>query len=323
MPELALREFFPDTTPLIYGCMGLGGGWNQSVSTAADIKKAQEVIETCLEKGINTFDLADIYSLGKAEGVVGEVLKSSPNLRDKMLIQSKVGIKLGPNVEVKQYDLSASYITKAVEDSLNRLGLEQLDILFLHRPDPLMDLDETAAALTKMRSQGKFKHLAVSNMHAGQIAWIQSALDFPIVANQLELSLAHADFVEEGITANMKESCQSGFPRGTLEYCEQQSVQIQAWGALAQGSYTGNTPDNPSEAQLATIKLVKQLATRYSTNANAIVLAWLMKHPVGIQPVLGSTNIERIIECSQAPKIELSRDDWYLLFEASRGQEVP
>ncbi|GBL05019.1 aldo/keto reductase family oxidoreductase [Glaciecola sp. KUL10] len=323
MSDLAINEYFPESSQLVYGCMGLGGGWNPNGYEAKDVKQAQEIIETCLAKGINTFDLADIYTFGKAESVVGEVLKQQPSLRNKMIIQSKVGIKLTPTHDVKSYDLSPVWIKSALEASLKRLQVEQLDVLFLHRPDPLMDLDDTAEMLTNLQKQGKFKHLAVSNMHAAQIAWIQSAIDFPIIANQIEMSLAHADFVEESITTNMKEGCNSGFPRGTLEFCEQQSVQLQAWGCLAQGMYSGNLPDNPSQAQLATEKLLKQMSNRYSSNPNAILLSWLMKHPIGIQPVIGSTNIDRIIQCTHANKVELSREDWYLLFETARGQEVP
>jgi len=323
MSDLPLHEHFPDASDIVYGCMGLGGGWNQNPATAQDVKQAEEIIDVCLSKGINTFDLADIYTFGKAEEVFGKALKNNSTLKDKIVIQSKVGIKLPPVHDVKQYDLSPAWIKSALEGSLKRLGLEQLDVLFLHRPDPLMDLDDTAAALSNLHKQGKFKHLAVSNMHAGQIAWIQSAIDFPIIANQLELSLAHSDFVEETITTNMKLGCSSGFPRGTLEFCEQQSIQIQAWGSLAQGMYSGNATSEQTPVQAATTKLVKQLANRYSSNENAVLLAWLMKHPVGIQPVIGTTNIARIAQCAGAGKVSLSREDWYLLFETARGQEVP
>ena len=323
MTELPIHDYYPQASQLIYGCMHMGGGWNNNPVSDSDVHAAQEIIETCLANKINTFDLADIYTYGKAEEAFGKVLKNSPSLRKQMVLQTKVGIKLTPEHEVKQYDLSPEWVTKAVNNSLKRLQSENVDILFLHRPDPLMDLDDTAEALTKLHKQGKFTHLAVSNMHAAQIAWLQSAISVPFVANQLQMSLEHADFVEETITTNMKEGCDSGFPRGTLEFCEQQNMQIQAWSALALGKYSGNLGENPTEADIATSKLVGQLANRYSSNANAVVLAWLMKHPLNIQPVVGSTNVKRIIECAKAPKLELSRDDWYLLFEKARGNEVP
>jgi predicted oxidoreductase len=323
MTELPIHDYYPQASQLVYGCMGLGGGWNDAPAKEQDVRQAQEIIETCLENKINVFDLADIYTFGKAEEVFGKVLKETPSLRKNMVLQTKVGIKLTPVHEVKQYDLSPEWVTTALNNSLKRLNSTNVDILFLHRPDPLMDLDDTAEALQKLHNQGKFSHLAVSNMHAGQIAWLQSAISVPIIANQLQMSLQHADFVEESITSNMKEGCNSGFPRGTLEFCEQQNLQLQAWSPLAQGLYTGNPSSAPTSSELATTKLVSQLANRYSSNPNAIVLAWLLKHPLNIQPVVGTTAISRIIDCAQAPKVNLSRDDWYLLFETARGQEVP
>ncbi len=323
MTELPIHDYYPQASQLVYGCMGLGGGWTDAPANEQDTRQAQHIIETCLENKVNVFDLADIYTFGKAEEVFGKVLKASPELRKNMIVQTKVGIKLTPVHDVKQYDLSPEWITTALNSSLKRLQSENVDILFLHRPDPLMDLDDTAEALQKLHKQGKFSHLAVSNMHAGQIAWLQSAVSFPIIANQLQMSLQHADFIEETITTNMKEGCNSGFPRGTLEFCEQQNIQIQAWSPLARGIYTGNPSSAPDANELATTKLIAQLANRYSSNTNAIVLSWLLKHPINIQPVVGTTNIARIIECAKAPIVSLSRDDWYLLFETARGHEIP
>jgi predicted oxidoreductase len=323
MTEIPINDYYPHASQLVYGCMGLGGGWNDTPAKEKDVKQAQQIIETCLENKINTFDLADIYTFGKAEEVFGQVLKATPSLRKNILLQTKVGIKLTPTHEVKQYDLSPEWITSALNSSLQRLNSENVDILFLHRPDPLMDLDDSVVALERLHKQGKFSHLAVSNMHAGQIAWLQSAISFPIIANQLQMSLQHADFVEESITTNMKDGCNSGFPRGTMEFCEQQNIQLQAWSPLAKGLFTGNPRDKPSLTELATTKLLTQLGNRYSSNPNAILLAWLLKHPVNIQPVIGTTNMNRIVECAQASKVNLSREDWYLLLQTARGQEVP
>jgi predicted oxidoreductase len=322
MTEIPIHDYYPQASQIVYGCMGLGG-WNNNLVAEQDVAQTQKIIETCLENKINVFDLADVYTNGKAEEVFGQVLKSKPSLRKNIVLQTKVGVKLSPVHEVNQYDLSPQWITTALNNSLKRLQSENVDILFLHRPDPLMDLDDTAEAIEKLHKQGKFSHLAVSNMHAGQIAWLQSAISVPIIANQLQMSLQHADFIEETITTNMKEGCQSGFPRGTLEFCEQQNMQLQAWAPLAKGIYTGNPSENPSAEELATTKLISQLANRYSSNPSAILLAWLLKHPVNIQPVIGTTNLSRIAECTKASKVELSRDDWYLLFETARGQKVP
>jgi predicted oxidoreductase len=196
----------------------------------------------------------------------------------------------------------------------------------LHRPDPLMQLEETANALMKLHEQGKFEYLAVSNMHAGQIAYLQSAIEVPIIANQLEMSLASYDFVEDAITVNMPINAHNGFPRGTLEYCQQAGVQLQAWGPMAQGRFgqdqaSGNT--NATPATKATATIVQQLANEYGVDTNAIVLAWLMRHPANIQPVLGTTNCDRLASAQKAIDIQLSREHWYSLFESIRGQRVP
>jgi len=319
---LPIHQYFPEASQLILGTMHLGGGWNSNLVSGQDIDQAFDLVSKAVECGINMIDLADIYTFGKSEQTLGELFKRERSLRHHLILQSKVGIKLPPAFKVKQYDLSGDWITESVNASIKRLHDNNLDILFLHRPDPLMQLDETAKALTKLHEQGKFDYLAVSNMHAGQMAWLQSALNIPIIANQLEMSLLAADFVEDGITTNMPQNAQNGFPRGTLEYCYQTGVQLQAWGAMAQGLYAGTEAHADSKVN-ATRAVVAQLAKEYSVDANAIVLSWLMQHPSNIQPVLGTSNAERLAKASKAIHVKLKREQWYSLFEASRGHEIP
>jgi predicted oxidoreductase len=319
---LPINHYFPDASRLILGCMNLGGGWNDKPLQSKDINQALNIVSAALELGVNVIDLADIYTYGKAEQALGELFKRERSLRKHLILQSKVGVKLSPNSDNCQYDLSGDWISESVNASIRRLNDNKLDILFLHRPDPLMQLDETAKALSKLHEQGKFDYLAVSNMHAGQIAFLQSAIEVPIIANQLEMSLAAYDFVEDAITVNMPINANNGFPRGTLEYCQQSGVQIQAWGAMAQGRFANELASN-SDATNATAKLVQQLATEYSVDSNAIVLAWLMRHPANIQPVLGTTNVERLRGAQKALDIQLSREHWYALFETIRGQRIP
>ena len=158
-------------------------------------------------------------------------------------------------------------------------------------------------------------------MHGHQINYLQSALSTPIVANQLEMSLGFRDWLEDGITSNSAANRNIGYAPGTLEYCMMNNVQLQAWGSLAQGKYTGAKTKTNSDA--ATAELVAQLASEYQTTPEAIVLAWLMRHPANIAPVLGSTNIERIKSSHKAVDVHLSREHWYKLFEVARGQEMP
>ena len=319
---LPIHQYFPEASRLILGTMHLGGGWNQTPVSGADIDQAFDLVTTAIENGINMIDMADIYTYGKSEKTIGELFKRERSLRHHLILQSKIGIKLPPTFAVKQYDLSGKWVTEAVNASVKRLHDNNLDILFLHRPDPLMHLDETANALMKLHEQGKFEYLAVSNMHAGQIAWLQSAINVPIIANQLEMSLSSSDFVEDNMTTNTQANAQNGFPRGTIEYCYQAGIQLQAWGAMAQGLYESNhAVDEPSTQ--ATRELVAEYAKLYNVDANAIVLAWLLHHPSNIQPVIGTTNSERLAQVCRSTNVELTREQWYLLLETKRGQEVP
>ncbi|MFT4652443.1 MAG: putative oxidoreductase [Kangiellaceae bacterium] len=324
--KLPINDYYPEASRLILGCMNLGGGWNDNPVAGKDIDQAFDLVTKALEIGINVIDLADIYTFGKAEKTIGELFKRERSLRHHLILQSKVGVKLTPSFDICHYDLSGDWITETVNASIKRLHDNNLDILFLHRPDPLMQLEETANALMKLHEQGKFEYLAVSNMHAGQIAYLQSAIEVPIIANQLEMSLASYDFVEDAITVNMPINAHNGFPRGTLEYCQQAGVQLQAWGPMAQGRFgqdqaSGNT--NATPATKATATIVQQLANEYGVDTNAIVLAWLMRHPANIQPVLGTTNCDRLASAQKAIDIQLSREHWYSLFESIRGQRVP
>lgn len=316
-----MQTYFPSASKLVYGCMGLGGGWDSNPVAADHVRQARELIETALELGITVFDHADIYTLGKAESVFGQVLRDAPHLRQSMIIQSKCAIRFEDAHGPKRYDFSADWITRSVEGSLARLGIEQLDALLLHRPDPLMQLDEVAHTLTRLQSEGKINHVGVSNMHGHQLAFLQSALQTPLIANQLEMSLGFRDWVEDGITTHSTQNRAMGYAQGTLEYCMQHDVQLQAWGSLAQGRYTG--ADTTTDADVATKALVAQLASDYATSPEAIVIAWLLRHPANIQPVLGTTSPTRLAACHQAIDVKLSREHWYQLLESARGEAVP
>ena len=316
-----LSHYFPNASRLVYGCMGLGGDWDSSPVTREHYTQTRDIIETALENNITVFDHADIYTLTKAEQVFGQVLKDAPSLKDKMILQSKCAIRFEDEAGPKRYDFSAKWITESVDGILSRLGIEQLDILLLHRPDPLIELSEVAQTIHDLQASGKIKHLGVSNMHGHQIAFLQSALDTPIVANQLEMSLAFRDWVEDGITTNSAHNRNMGYAPGTIEHCMLNKVQLQAWGSLAQGRYTGGKAE--FEEDVATAALVTKLAAEYGVSPEAIVLGWLMRHPAGIQPLIGTTNLQRIRQCTEATNVTLSREHWYALLESARGSDVP
>lgn len=313
-----LSNYFPQASKIIFGCMGLGGNWDHQPYTKDDLTLAATAVERALESGITIFDHADIYTHGNAEKVFAELLKAHPDWRENMIIQSKCGIRFEDNQGPKRYDFSPEWIAASVDGILSRLNIEQIDVLLLHRPDPLAELPLVAECLECLHQQGKFRFIGVSNMHRHQIDALSKLLPFPIIANQLEMSLDQRDWLEDGICTNSQFNRNNSYATGTLEYCQQNNIQIQAWAPLAQGKYSGN-----GDTGCATTKLVKTLAADYGVSPEAIVLGWLMRHPAGIQPVIGTTNPARIAACAEAMQVSLSREHWYQLLEAARGQEIP
>lgn len=216
----------------------------------------------------------------------------------------------------------ATVIRQRVEESLTRLRTDVIDVLLLHRPDPLADPAEIAEALSALHRQGLVRQFGVSNMGAAQIAHLQRHLDVPLVANQLEMSLGRRGWVEAGVLVNTPAAATNGFPLGTLEHCVANGIHLQSWGSLAQGRYTGR---QETPAEHATAQLVSTLARQKDTTPETIVLWWLQRHPARIAPVIGSTRPDRILACRDAVrrKPELSHDEWYALWVAARGAALP
>ncbi|WP_133405466.1 aldo/keto reductase [Parashewanella tropica] len=316
--KLPLKQYFPHVSNFAIGCMGFGGAWEASSYNTEDRRLMHNALDTCLDLGINFFDHADIYKQGRTESVFGEILKSSSIPREDLIIQSKCGIRLADEHSVGRYDFSKNWIVESVEASLSRLGTDYLDILLLHRPDPLMEIEQVAEAINTLLSAGKIHHLGVSNMHSYQVDFLQHQLNIPIVINQLEMSLANCEWVNEGLTAGMNEA--GRFSPGIIEYSQLNNIQLQAWGCLAQGRFTR---DLSSQTDCQIRARVFELASEYQVSPEAIVLAWLMRHPAAIQPVLGTTNPDRIKACVQAQTITLTREHWYELLTLVRGKPVP
>ncbi|MFF3287010.1 aldo/keto reductase family oxidoreductase [Streptomyces sp. NPDC003023] len=309
-------------TRLLYGCMGLGGSWDSTPYGAPDIAAAEAAVEAALDCGITTFDHADIYRHGKAEAVFGEVLSRAPGLRDRIVLQTKCGIRLADGDRPGMYDLRGESIVRRVEESLGRLGTDHVDVLLLHRPDPLADPEDIAGALTSLHRQGLVRGFGVSNMGAAQISLLQSFLDLPLAANQLEMSLHRRDWLESAVLVNTPEAASVGFPFGTVEHCRANGIRLQAWGALAQGRFTGR---QETPAQDATARLVASLAAAKDTTPETILLWWLQRHPARIAPVVGSARPERIRACGDAAlrEPELTHEEWYRLWITARGAALP
>lgn len=307
---------------VIYGCMGLGGSWETDGYGAAEVAEAEAAIGAALDSGITAFDHADIYRNGKSEAVFGEVLARSPGLRDRILIQTKCGIRLPAGPRPGLYDLRRPNIRRRVEESLSRLGTDAIDVLLLHRPDPLAHPEEIGGALEDLHRQGLVHAVGVSNMGAPQIAMLQSHLDMPVVANQLEMSLHRRDWLEAGVLVNTSAAAANGFPFGAIEHCMAHDIQLQAWGSLAQGRYSGR---EESTTELAAAHIVQSLAASKGTTPETILLWWLQQHPARISPVIGSVRPERISACRDAAQREpeLSHEEWYGLWIAARGAPLP
>jgi len=312
---------------LIFGCMGLGGPWGAGPLEATDVAEAHRAVDAALEAGIVVFDHADIYRNGKSEEVFGRVLAARPGLRDRLRLQTKCGIVLPAGERPGRYDSSAATIVARVEDSLRRLGTDHVETLLIHRPDPLATPEEIAGAYAGLKAAGKVLRLGVSNMSAEQMGALQTALDEPLAVNQLEMSLHRRGWLEAGILVNHPEGADVSFPRGALEYCAANGVELQAWGSLAQGRYTGRPAGDADEmpADAAAARLVAETAVRLGVSRESVVLGWLMRHPAGIRPVVGTSNPERIAACAGAERVAqtMTGDEWYSLWVAARGRPLP
>ena len=325
MKKFPLQKRNIANSRLVFGCMGLGGGWNKNPITEDDILQAERAIDAALSIDITMFDHADIYTFGKAEKVFGEVLKRRPELREQIVLQSKCGIRFPEGEIPNRYDFSTEHIINSVEESLSRLGVESLDVLLLHRPDPLMDPEEVADTFEILEKSGKVRHFGVSNMNVAQMKLLQKYCSVPLVVNQLEMNLHKLDWLEHGVLVNQQAGANVNFSDGIIEHCQLEDIQIQAWGPLAKGIYSGSEVEKPTGSYLQTKKLVEEMAAKKETTLEAIILGWLMRHPAMIQPVIGTANVKRIKNCEDASRQsqQMTREEWYSLYVASRGKLMP
>jgi predicted oxidoreductase len=242
MDRFPIHKHLPEASRISAGLMGLGGSWDRTPISDEQVKEAHQVVDVALEAGINFFDLADIYMMSKSEQVFGRVLAERPELRQHLFVQTKCGIRFADEAGIPgRYDFSKEWILSSVDGALQRLNVEYLDVLLLHRPDPLIEPEEVAAAFAELKAAGKVRHFGVSNFHRYQMEYLQSFLAEPLIANQIQMGLDHRDWVEQGIMFNNVEGKDVNFAPGTLEYCRMNGVQIQAWGSMAQGIYSGRS----------------------------------------------------------------------------------
>ncbi|MDH5368156.1 MAG: aldo/keto reductase [Cyclobacteriaceae bacterium] len=308
-------------TDLIYGCMGLGGEWNDSPIRKEDITHAEKALSTAIDSGITSFDHADIYTDGKAETVFGMFLKNNPGIREKIKIQSKAGILLRADTSGSSiFNNSKDYITQQVEIIMKRLQVDYLDSLLIHRPDPLTTNEELAETLTYLIDQGYTKKVGVSNMEMSKINALQKHLSTPIFANQIQFGLGHSHLVSNTVLFNTNRITDHSLS-GLYEYAQNKDFEIQAWGAFDRGLYLNN--ESTDESVIKTNRLLVELAKKYDTAPITIQLAWLQYIPITLRPIIGTTNPERIRQCADSSTIELSREDWYSLWISALGEKLP
>lgn len=298
MKEDHLNVSGMNSTRLIYGCMRIAGD-----NSSADRVKGKLALNTAIEEGYNHFDHADIYGKGECEGLFGELLKETPSVRDNIIITSKAGIRAMP----QRYDFSDKYITASVEGSLKRLNIEYLDLFLLHRPDYLFNAEEVAETFLKLKETGKVKHFGVSNFNPSQLDLLQSTLNEPLLVNQIEINIHNTQ----------------SFMDGALDQCQQQKITPIAWCPLGGVVYEawGNT-FTEQDSQRINAELALQ-SKKYNCYPWQIILAWLLKHPANIHPIIGSTTPSRIKEAKVALTIDYQHEDWYRLLEARNGHPLP
>lgn len=294
-----------DASQIALGCMRMD---------KLTVSQATKLVDTALDEGITLFDHADIYGGGASEKVFGQVLAEHKGLRDRMRIQTKCGICEG------YYDLSKNHIIESVDGSLGRLKTDYLDLLLLHRPDALMDPDEIAEAFYELEKHGKVKQFGVSNFNSAQIELLQSACRHPLLVNQMQLSLMHCQMIQQGMETNTTWDGSVVKDMAVLDYCRVNNITVQAWSPLQYGMFEGSFIDNDKFPELN--ELLETIAMRYGVTKAAIAVAWLLKHPAGIQVIAGTTNEEHLRQICQANQVSLARQEWYDLYRAA-GHQLP
>ncbi len=313
MQKVPLGDSKLQSSRLAYGCWRLACTGN----IQDDLKTARAAVLAAVDAGYTLFDHADIYCKGRAESAFGEVLRENPNLRKKILIASKCGIRMPeePLGAPQRYDFSAQHIIRSCDQSLKRLHTDRIDLYQLHRPDWLMDVDEVALAFASLHKSGKVREFGVSNFRPSQVSLLQRAvhqkLEKNLVVNQVEISLTQLATFEDG----------------TLDQCQAMNITPLAWSPLG-GGLLGDGATDLLPAQMnykpaPIVAALDEIAKERGATRTAIALAWLLKHPTKIIPIIGSVNPERIREAAKAAEIELTREEWYKLLIAARGKPLP
>lgn len=290
---------------IVLGCMRLNN---------LEEDQATKYIEKVMESGVNFFDHADIYGGGQCEEIFGRAVRNAGIKREDIFVQTKCGIRPG------MFDFSKEYIVESVDKALQRLGMDYVDALLLHRPDALVEPEEVAEAFSELEAAGKVRYFGVSNHKPMQIELLQKAVKQPIVANQMQLSAAHATMISNGLEVNMMTGGAIDRDGSVLDYCRVKDITIQAWSPFQYGMIKGPFLTNDDFAPLN--NKLAEIGEQYGVSATTIATAWLLRHPAGIQVLAGTMTPSRWDEIVKACDIELTRKEWYSIFLAG-GNILP
>jgi predicted oxidoreductase len=303
-----------EVSRLAYGCWRIAGTMDPALVTGEREQAGVAAVRAAYECGFTFFDLADIYCQGRCEEIFGKVLREVSGMRGRVVVATKCGIRFKGEPEGEapyRYDSTAAHIQASCEASLRRLGIEAIDLFMLHRPDWLTAPEEVAAAFSRLKEQGKVREFGVSNFRPSQVAMLQRACPMPLVVNQVEIHILQLE----------------SFSDGTLDQCLTEGMTPMAWSPLAGGRLVDPNPidlHSPGHAlRIRVREVMDQVARELGVTRTGVALAWLMKHPVGIVPIIGSTHPDRVRESVAALGIELTREQWYRILEAAVGQRLP
>ena len=276
---------------------------------------AERFVQTALDAGANFFDHADIYGDGECESIFADAIHMSSAVREKIILQSKCGIRKGV-----AFDFSKEHILRSVDSSLKRLQTDYLDVLLLHRPDALVEPEEVAEAFDILQDVGKVRHFGVSNQNPMQIQLLKKCVKQPLVANQLQLSITNANMISQGFHVNMQDDAAVNRDGSILDFCRLNDITIQPWSPFQYGFFDGVFLGSDKFPKLNAA--IDEIAARYNVTNTTIAMAWLLRHPANLQPVTGTMNPERLQDCAKAADIRLTREEWYQIYLAA-GNILP
>lgn len=305
MNKVKIAKCDLDASEIALGCMRIADLTKPEIAT---------LIQTALDAGVNFFDHADIYGGGQSETKFAEALNMTASVREKMILQSKCGIRQG------SFDFSKGHILDAVDGILKRLQTDYLDVLLLHRPDALVEPEEVAEAFTILENSGKVRYFGVSNQNPMQIELLSKYVRQPLVINQLQLSITNTGMIDAGINVNMKIDSSIDRDGSILDYCRLKEITIQPWSPFQYGFFEGAFLNNDKFPELN--QKINEIASAWGVTNTAIAIAWLLRHPAHMQPIVGTTNPARVKDACKASDVKLTREEWYAIYLAA-GNKLP